>query len=216
MINLWKVQNSNKFRCKQVVMLQKTPKNYSYNPTITTWAWLQIFVMLALENKSQAAGRITIPGTAVPKISATDPSKLSKTPTHIIPVPTKPPWGTSVERVLADPDASGLTPQRPNGSGLRDRRETSLPQIPALMEPPERATRTANHRLMIPTQHMGVSLRLCDPSFYRVWPYLCRIGKYFRGTKVYASWGWYQPIRNSLVSSGSWPVRDSQISPCFN
>ena len=46
--------------------------------------------------------------------------------------------------------------------------------------------------------------------------------KYFRRTKVYASWGRYQPISNSLVSSGSnyeahftWPVRDGQISPCF-
>ena len=27
--------------------------------------------------------------------------------------------------------------------------------------------------------------------------------EYFRGTKVYASWGCYQPIRNTLVSSGS-------------
>lgn len=50
-----------------------------------------------------------------------------------------------------------------------------------------------------------------------------KICSYFRRTKVYAScWGWYQTIRNSLVSRGSnlvghytRPVRDGQILPCF-
>ena len=46
--------------------------------------------------------------------------------------------------------------------------------------------------------------------------------RWLQKDKIYVSWGRYQPISNSLVSSGSnyeahftWPVRDGQISPCF-
>ena len=55
---------------------------------------------------------------------------------------------------------------------------------------------------------------------------LCNASKkwkrWLQKDKIYVSWGRYQPISNSLVSSGSnyeahftWPVRDGQISPCF-
>lgn len=172
---------------KQVVMLQKTPKNYSYNPTITTWAWLQVFVMLALENKSQAAGRIAIPGTAsISQKSLPLTHQNYPKPKHTSSLSQQNPVGNVSGTSAGRPRCLGFNPPKAQHVWWRDRRETSLPQISALMEPP--ATRTANHlrernkwsgesKVDDTNATHGVSLRLCDPSFYGVWPYLCRIGK---------------------------------------
>lgn len=108
---------------------KRPPKTTPTIQQITTWAWLQVFVMLALENKSQTAGRITIPGTAsnsCPKNLCHLPIQTIQNPNTHHPLSQQNPVGNVSGTSAGKPRCLRFNPRKAHRVWLRDRRETSL------------------------------------------------------------------------------------------